>query len=78
MAPKVIELDDLFSIPGFILASIFAWRFPVVLNGGILSYLRDFSKKELLAQKATDWTVATFSNPIWCHLRVFDKAEIKG
>ena len=78
LAPKVIELDDLFSIPGFILASIFAWRFPVVLNGGILSYLRDFSKKELLAQKAEAWTVATFSNPVWCHLRVYDKVEAEG
>ena len=78
LAPKVIELDDLFSIPGFILASIFAWRFPVVLNGGIFSYLRDFSKKELLAQKTKDWTVATFSKPIWCHLRIYDKTAAKG
>lgn len=78
LTPKVIELDDLFSIPGFILASIFAWRFPVVLNGGVLSYLRDFSKKELLAQKAKDWTVATFGNPVWCHLRIYDKAAAKS
>ncbi len=78
LTTKVIELDDLFSIPAFILASIFAWRFPAVLSGAIFSYLRDFSKKELLAQEADGWTLATFSNPVWCHLRVYDKAVTKG
>ena len=77
LAPKVIELDDLFSIRGIILASIFAWRFPAALTGGILSYLRDFSKKELLLEQKIirDWKIKFYSHPIWCHLKIYDKAN---
>lgn len=74
LAPKFMELDDVFSITGIILESIFIWRFPVVLNGGILSYLRDFSKKELKAQKEKGWQVDIYSKPLLCYLRVHDKA----
>ena len=79
LAPKVIELDDLFSIRWFILVSHYAWRFPAVLNGAIMSTLRYFSQRELLSQKAKDWKIEVFgSKSIWCHLRVYDKAEAKS
>ena len=74
LAPKFMELDDVFSITGIILESIFIWRFPVVLNGGILSYLRDFSRKELKAQEEKGWQVDIYSKPLLCYLRVYDKA----
>jgi hypothetical protein len=74
LAPKFMELDDVFSIPGIIAESIFIWRFPVVLNGGILSYLRDFSKKELRAQEKKGWQVNIYSKILSCYLRVYDKA----
>jgi hypothetical protein len=79
LAPKVIEFDDLFSIQWFVYVSIYAWRFPAVLNGAIMSTLRYLSKRELLSQKTDGWKVDVFySKPIWCHLRVYDKAEIVG
>ena len=74
LAPKLLELDDLFSIAGIIIMSIFLWRFPALLNGGILSSLRDFSKKELLSQKERGWKVDIYGRPLWCYLRVYDKA----
>lgn len=74
LAPKLMELDDLFSISGIIIMSIFLWRFPALLNGGILSSLRDFSKKELLSKKEKGWTVNIYGRPLWCYLRVYDKA----
>jgi hypothetical protein len=46
----------------------------VVLNGGILSYLRDFSRKELKAQEEKGWQVDIYSKPLLCYLRVYDKA----
>ena len=70
LAPRLIELDDLFSIPEIIIISIFTWRFPAVLNGAIFSYLKDFSKKELLAQK---WEAECSRKPFSCYLRVRDK-----
>ena len=73
LAPKFMELDDVFSIPGIIVESIFIWRFPVILNGGILSYLRDFSKKEIRAQEKKGWQVSIHSKLLSCYLRVHDK-----
>jgi len=74
LAPKIMELDDLFSIPQIVLAGVFAWRFPAALGAVIFSYLRDRSKKELLSQPVPGWTVSFCRNPIWCHLSVYDKA----
>jgi len=74
LAPKFLELDDLFSISGIAIMSIFLWRFPALLNGGILSSLRDFSKKELLLKKEEGWRADIYGKPLWCYLRVYDKA----
>ncbi|MDD5509668.1 MAG: class I SAM-dependent methyltransferase [Dehalococcoidales bacterium] len=78
LAPKFMELDDVYNIPGIMLESIFLWRFPVVLNGGILSYLRDFSKKELKAQQGKGWQVTIYSRLFPCYLRVYQKAPGAG
>lgn len=74
LAPKAIEVDDLFSLSGIIIMSIFLWRFPALLNGGILSSLRDFSQKELLSQKEKGGKVDIYGRPLWCYLRAYDKA----
>lgn len=76
LAPKLLELDDLFSISGIIIMSIFLWRFPALLNGGILSSLRDFSRKELLSKKERGWKADVYGRPLWCYLRVYDKAGL--
>ena len=75
LAPRLVELDDLFSIPEIIMISIFTWRFPAVLNGAIFSYLKDFSKKELMARKEEGWEVEFSRKPFSCYLRVRDKAS---
>ena len=73
LAPRLVELDDLFSVLGIIMISIFVWRFPAVLNGAVFSYLKDFSKKELLAKKKGGWEVDFSQKPFSCYLRVHDK-----
>jgi len=75
LAPKFLELDDLFSISGITVMSIFLWRFPALLNGGILSSLRDLSRKELLLKKEESWKADIYGRPLWCYLRVHDKAD---
>ncbi|MFC1938600.1 hypothetical protein ACFLWM_00370 [Chloroflexota bacterium] len=74
LAPRLVELDDLFSILGIIIISIFVWRFPAVLNGAVFSYLKDFSKKELLSKKERGWEVGLPRKLLSCYLRVYDKA----
>jgi len=74
LAPKFSELDDLFSISGIITMSLFLWRFPALLNGGILSSLRDFSKKELLLKKEEGWKVDIYGSFLRGYLRAYDKA----
>jgi len=76
LAPRLVELDDLFSILGIIMTSIFVWRFPAVLNGAVFSYLKDFSKKELLARKERGWEVDFSSKPFSFYLRVHDKVVL--
>jgi len=79
LAPKVIEFDDLFSIRTFVLASIFAWRFPAGLGGQIFSYLRSLSKKESMYRQSKDWRVdIIYTKPIWSYLRIYDRAEVRG
>ncbi len=78
LAPKMMELDDLFSVPQLVLAGVFAWRFPAALGAVIFSYLRDHSQKELLSQQVPGWTVSFYRNPIWCHLSVYDKAVARN
>jgi len=75
LAPRFIEVDDLFSFSGLMVMSIFLWRFPALLNGGILSALRDFSRRELLSQREKDWKVNIYGRPLWCYLRTYDKAS---
>ena len=75
LAPRLVELDDLFSVPEIIIISIFTWRFPAVLNGAIFSYLKDFSKKEVLAKKKGGWEVSFSRKPFSCYLRVHDKVS---
>ena len=73
LAPKLIELDDLFSVLGILTISIFIWRFPAVLNGAIFSFLKDFSRKELLARKERGWQANRHGGPFSSYLRVHDK-----
>ena len=75
LAPRLVELDDLFSIPEIIMISIFVWRFPAVLNGAVFSYLKDFSKKELLSKKEVGWELSFSRKPFSCYLRVHDKVS---
>ena len=75
LSPRFVELDDLFSVPEIIIISIFTWRFPAVLNGAVFSYLKDFSKKELLAKKEGGWEVDFSRIPFSCYLRVHDKVS---
>ena len=74
LAPKFLELDDLFSISGIAMMSIFLWRFPALLNGGLLSSLRDFSRKEVLHKREEGWKVSIYGRHLWFYLRVYDKA----
>ena len=73
LAPKFMELDDVYSITGIVVMSIFLWRFPVLLNGGILSYLRGLSKKELQSYAERGWCVEIHSQILTCYLRMYDK-----
>ena len=73
LAPKLIELDDLFSIPGILTISIFVWRFPAILNGAIFSFLKDFSQKELLSNQDNGWQANCHNGPISSYLRVHSK-----
>ena len=75
LAPKFMELDDVYSFTGIVLMSVFLWRFPVVLNGGVLSYLRDLSKKELKAFAEQGWRVEIHSKLLTCYLRMYDKGK---
>lgn len=73
LAPRLVELDDLFSVLGIILISVFVWRFPAVLNGAVFSYLKDFSRKEVLAKREGGWEVDFSRKPFSCYLRVHNK-----
>ena len=73
LAPKAVELDDIFSVLGVIIISIFVWRFPAVLNGAVLSYLRDFSRKELASKKEAGWNVVLTGKPLTSYLRAYHK-----
>jgi hypothetical protein len=73
LAPKLIELDDLFSVPGILTTSIFVWRFPAILNGAIFSFLKDFSQKELLASQESGWQANCHGGPFSSYLRVYNK-----
>ncbi len=75
LAPKVVELDDLFSLPTVIMTSLFVWRFPAVMNGAVFSFLKDFSKGELLAKKERGWKVDFSRKPFSCYLKIYDKAS---
>lgn len=68
-----IEFDDMCSIPIFIFPSVLTWRWIVTLNGAILSYLRDPSKEELLAQ--SDGWGLQFDDKFGYYLRTF---QFKG
>jgi hypothetical protein len=74
LAPKLVELDDLFTIRGTIITSIFAWRFPAVLNGAIFSYLKDCCKKELTSQQKLGCNLGLHGRVFSCYLRVCAKA----
>ena len=74
LAPKLVELDDLFTIRGTIITSIFAWRFPAVLNGAIFSYLRDCCKKEVTSQQKLGCNLGLHGKIFSCYLRVCAKA----
>jgi len=74
LAPKFMEMDDLFSISGIAMMSIFLWRFPALLNGGLLSSLRDFSREEVLCKRKEGWKVSIYGRHLWFYLRVYDKA----
>jgi hypothetical protein len=71
LAPRVIEFDDFCSLPVFIFPSVITWLWPVTLNGAILSYLRDFSKKELLNLKKDNWKIKTYQ--LGYYLRIYEE-----
>ena len=73
LAPKLIELDDLFSVLAILVISVFVWRFPAVLNGGVFSFLKDLSQKELLDRKERGWQANRHGGPLSSYLRVYDK-----
>jgi SAM-dependent methyltransferase len=75
LAPKLVELDDLFTIRGTIITSIFVWRFPAVLNGAIFSYLRDCCKKEVTSQQKLGCNLGLHGKVFSCYLRVCAKAS---
>jgi len=75
LAPNLVELDDIFSVRAIIVMSIFMWRFPSILNGGILSCLRDYSKWELRLKRENGWQVDTSGRHLECYLRVREKTN---
>jgi SAM-dependent methyltransferase len=75
LAPKLVELDDLFTIRGTIITSIFAWRFPAVLNGAIFSYLKDCCKREITAQQKPGCKIDLNGKIFSCYLRVCTKPD---
>ncbi len=76
LAPKVIEFDDFYSIPVFVFPSIITWNQPTTLNGAILSYLRDYSKKELLFQDNKSWKIKFYN--LGYYLRTYDNSKTKN
>jgi hypothetical protein len=77
LAPKLIEFDDLFGIRPLLLASVFAWRFPAVFNGVILSYLRDPSRRELLSRLTDRARIkVACTKPIWCYVKEYQKKQL--
>jgi len=64
-----VEYDDICSKPIFTFPSILTWKWITTLNGAILSYLRDSSKKELLAQD-DEWDMQ-FDDKFGYYLRTF-------
>jgi SAM-dependent methyltransferase len=74
LAPKLVELDDLFTIRGILITSIFAWRFPAVLSGAIFSFLRDSSQEELRSQPKQGCKLGLHGKTFSCYLRVCSKA----
>jgi len=72
---RVIEFDDFCSVPVFVFPSIITWRYPVTLNGAILSYLRDPSKKELLSQ-ATGGGHTRIYNMLGYYLRTYEAKDL--
>ena len=66
-----IEFDDMCSIPVFIFPSVLTWKWIITLNGAILSYLRDPSKKELLSQAQDDGWELRFDDKFGYYLRIF-------
>jgi len=73
LAPNLVELDDIFSVRAIIIMSIFMWRFPAILNGGVLSCLRDYSKRELRLKRENGWQVDMSGRHIECYLGVREK-----
>ena len=73
LAYKVIEFDDFCSIPVFIFPSIITWRHPTTLNGAILSYLRDYSKKELLSQNDKNWKMKFYN--LGYYLKIYNSSN---
>lgn len=76
LASKVIEFDDFYNIPSFIFPTIITWRPAVTLNGAILSYVRDLSKKEILSQQKPGWELK-FNNALGYYLKVYDGSPSK-
>lgn len=64
-----VEYDDIYSKPIFTFPSVLTWKWITTLNGAILSYLRDPSKKELLAQD-DEWDIQ-FDDKFGYYLRTF-------
>jgi hypothetical protein len=75
LAPSVVELDDVFSVRALIIMSIFMWRFPAILNGAILSCLRDYSRRELMAKIKEGWKFSVSGRYLEHYLRVCEKAR---
>jgi SAM-dependent methyltransferase len=76
LAPKMIEYDDFYSFPLLILPSLFTWKSPCLLNGTILSLLRDPSKREVLT-KGNGWHSKIFRF-MGYYLRIYDKSTINS
>jgi hypothetical protein len=73
LAPKVIEFDDLYNPIQVLLTSIFAWRLPVVLNGSVLSYFRDFSQREVASEPGKGGQVRFFGLPVRSYIRFWER-----
>lgn len=76
LSPRAVELDDVSSLASIIISSIFIWRFPAVLNGAIISFLRDFSKEELLSMNGDGWKIVFSGKPMSSYLRIYDKSRL--